>query len=520
MSNVVIIGGGHNGLAAAFYLAKAGRQPIVLERREQVGGGAITAEIHPGFQCPILSHNVLLHERVVREMQLRRHGVEFLSPAARVFAPAMQPIAIFDNPAQTAEALRRVNPKDAEAYATFRETFRRMAGVIAPVLASPPPHIDKPAPRDLWSLLKTARAFRALGPRDGHRLLRWMPMSVADLVSEWFELDALRAAVAAPGLSGTVLGPRSAGGVLVLALAEAHELLAGGIRRVRGGPGALTRAMANAAKGAGAVIRTSTAVERILVHEGRVTGVVAGGQEIPASLVLSAVDPKTTLLQLVGAEALGPTLAGRMRNYRTRGTVAKVNLALSALPAFEGAGRDEALLSGRIHIGPTLDYMERAFDHVKYGQVSADPWLEVTIPSILDPGLAPAKAHVASVYVHYAPRDLRTGPWSTWREAVLASALRVLERHAPRFWSLVLASQVITPDELEDDYGLAGGHTFHGELAIDQLFTMRPMIGYGRYESPIRGLYLCSAGTHPGGFLTGVSGRLGAREALANRDKS
>jgi phytoene dehydrogenase-like protein len=518
MSNAIVIGGGHNGLAAAFYLAKAGHKPIVLERREDIGGGALTGTLHPGFYCPTLSHNVLLHECIVREMDLRRHGAEFLTPAAHLFAPSTRgAIVLWDDVGQSVDGLRRTHTADADAYAVFRAAVRSIASVLATTLESQPPAIDGPGAGDLWNLLKTGRAFRALGARDGHRLLRWLPMPVADMVAEWFETEALRAAIAGPGLSGTMLGPRSAGSTLVLMLLEAHQLLAGGARRVRGGPGALVRAMATAAKAAGAEIRPATPVDRIVVRNGRVAGVVAGGQELPAAIVVSAVDPKTTLLRLVAPGDLDPGVVRKIGNYRAQGTVAKVNLALSGLPAFTGAARDEAVLSGRIHVGPSLDYMERAFDHAKYGQVSADPWLEVTLPSILDPGLAPAGAHVASVYVHYAPHRLRTGPWSTWRNAVLASTLRVLERHAPGISSLVVASQLITPEDLDRDYGLWGGHIFHGELAPDQLFTMRPLLGFGRYESPIRGLYLGGAGTHPGGFMTGAAGRLAAREAIRGR---
>jgi phytoene dehydrogenase-like protein len=516
MSSVIVIGAGHNGLAAAYYLARAGLKPLVLEGRHEVGGGAVTNALHPGFQCPTLSHNVLLHQRIVREMNLRRHGAEFLTPAARVFAPSVRgPVVLYDDVAQSVDSLLRVSEKDAWAYAAFQSRVTRFAAVLATMLESPPPDLDGLGAGDAWNLLKAGRAFRGLGAGDGHRLLRWLPMPVADLVSESFETDVLRAAISAPGLSGTMLGPRSAGSSLVMLLTEAHQLLAGGPLRVRGGPGALTRAMATSARAAGADVRTGVAVERILVRDGRVTGIIAGGREIPASTVLSTVDPKTTLLRLIDPQELTPGVIRKIRNYRAQGTVAKVNLALSGLPAFTGASRDATVLSGRIHIGPGLDYMERAFDHAKYGQVSADPWLEVTIPSILDPGLAPSGAHVASVYVHYAPCRLRTGPWSTWRNAVLASTLRVLERHAPGISSMVIASQLITPEDLERDYGLGGGHVFHGELAVDQLFAMRPLLGYGRYEGPVPGLFLAGAGSHPGGFLTGASGRLAAREVLA-----
>jgi phytoene dehydrogenase-like protein len=342
-------------------------------------------------------------------------------------------------------------------------------------------------------------------------------MSVADLTGEWFESDLLRATIAAPGLSGTMLGPRSSGSSLVLLMREAHRNLAGHARVVRGGPGALTAAMARAATEAGAEIRTATRVERIVIRDERASGVLANGQEIPARTVISSADPRTTFLDLVEPLVLPPDFAARMRHYRVPGTVAKVNLAVSSLPAFVGVS-DHAQLSGRIHIGPDLDYLEHAFDHAKYGEYSTWPWLDVSIPSVLDPSLAPAGAHVMSVYVHYAPFALRHVRWGAARNALLTTVMRVLEEYAPGIGRLVVASHLITPAELRSEYGFAGGHMFHGELAIDQLYAMRPALGFARYQSPIAGLYLCGAGTHPGGFLSGASGRLAARHVLATTE--
>ena len=291
---------------------------------------------------------------------------------------------------------------------------------------------------------------------------------------------------------------------------ETHRRLAGGALRVRGGPGALTEAMRDAARAAGAEMRTGIAVERIVTTDERVTGVVAGGIEIPASMVVSAIDPKTTFLGLIDPLDLSPEFVTQVRNYRAAGTVAKINLALSSLPPFTGAA-DAQALSGRIHIGPGLDYLERAFDHAKYGEASAEPWLDITIPSILDPGLAPAGAHVMSIYVALCARGVaRSATGRRLPDPFLQTVLRTLEQFAPGLARLVVAAQVITPPQLQRDFGFSGGHMFHGELALDQLFTMRPLLGYGRYDSPIHGLYLCGAGTHPGGFMTGASGRLAA----------
>jgi phytoene dehydrogenase-like protein len=510
--SAVIIGGGHNGLCAAFYLAKAGFTPLVLEQRAEVGGGAITSEILPGFRCPVLSHTVLLHDEIARAMELERHGTELLRPHVRAFAPASSgAIVIYEDAARTADALRPVSAGDAEAYVAFDGTLRKIAQVVAGVLAAPPPNIDGPGAGDAWNLLKSARAFRGLGARDGYRLLQWLPMPIADVLGGRFASNLLQATIAAPGLSGAMLGPRSAGSTLLLALVEACRQLAGGFTIAGGGPGALSRALAAAAREAGAEVRTTSRVERIVTRGGRAVAVVADGSEIPASVVVSTLDPKTTLLRLVDAGELPPGVAVKIGHYRTNGTLAKVNLALSALPAFAGVSGTEAL-SGRIHIGPSLDYMERAFDHAKYGEMSTEPWLEVTIPTVRDVTLAPAGSHVASIYVHHAPFNLKQGAWHEARERLLEATLRVLERHAPGVTASIVASQVITPHDLEHDYGFTGGHIFHGELAPDQLFAMRPLLGYGRYESPVRGLYLAGAGTHPGGFMTGISGRLAAQE--------
>ena len=448
-------------------------------------------------------------------MNLARRGVEFLSPSVEVFAPGTddRPVVLSADPARTAEALRQRSPKDAEAYAEYRAALTRIAGAVADLLTQPPPDIDRPGARDAWNLLKVGRRVRGLGTRDVYRLLRWAPTPVADLMSEWFETDLLRAALSAPALSGTMFGPRSAGSALVLLLQHAHHHLAGGASQVRGGPGALTNAMSAAARAVGADIRTDARVERILIANNKVSGVLVDGRELPATSVISAIDPKSTFLRLVTPTDLGPDFRSKMQHYRAAGTVAKMNLALSALPAFRGATSPD-LLSGRIHIGPTMDYMERAFDRAKYGEVPEAPWLDVAIPSILDPDLAPRGSHVMSVYAHYAPYRLRGSEWSAETQPLLHTVLSTLDAFAPGTSGLVVAAQVLTPTGLETEYGFRGGHIFHGELALDQLFAARPLLGYARYETPIRGLYLCGAGTHPGGFLTGTSGRLAAGAVL------
>jgi phytoene dehydrogenase-like protein len=516
MHDAIIIGAGHNALVAAFYLAKAGRRPLVLEKHAHVGGGAITTEIHPGFRCPRLSHEILIDEQIVSDLDLKRHGVDFIAVPTLACAPSpgRPTLVLHDDIAASVASLRAINAKDAAAYASFRASIERLASVIGATFDSPPPDIDSPSASDLWSLLKTGRRFRSLGKRDGYRLLRWLPMPVSDLMIEWFEDERLQAMLAGPGVSGTMLGPRSAGSSLVLLLREACRRRAGGRTiRARGGPGAVTTAMATAARAAGAEIRTGATVERIVVKSDRVTAVVADGREIPCGTVLSGLDPKTTFLQLVDPAELAPEFATKVRNYRASGTVAKVNLALASLPAFHGL-TDPIVAAGRIHIGPDLDYLERAFDSVKYGEVSSSPWLDITIPSIVDTELTPKGAHVASIYTHYSPFALRGTDWATAKDVLLAHTLDTLETYAPGIRSLIVAADVMTPPDLQVAIGLSGGHMFHGELALDQLFTMRPLLGHARYGSPIRGLHLCGAATHPGGFMTGTSGRLAAQAVL------
>jgi phytoene dehydrogenase-like protein len=510
---VVVIGGGHNGLAAAFYLARAGLKPIVLEARSTCGGGAITSELQAGFHCPALSHHTPVAAEVVRDMELAGHGLDVLRPATEVFAPALNgpPLVLHHDPGRASDAIRHLNPTDAAAYPAYLAALQQIGGVAASFLQSPPPDIDRPGIHDVWQLFKTGRQFRALDKRNRYRLLRWGPMPVADLTHEWFQSDLLCAALAGPAVSGTMLGPRSAGSGLVLLLHEATRQLAGGTWQARGGPGAITGAMASAARAAGADIRLSAKVEQIIISTDRATTVIAAGERIAADAIVSAIDPKATFLQLMDPADLAPDFLSKIRNYRAAGTVAKVNLALSGLPSFEAP---PASLDGRIHLGPDLDYLERAFDHAKYGEVSDRPWLDVTIPSVLDPQLAPPGAHVMSVYAHYAPYHLRGGEWAVAREPLARTVLETLERFAPGIARLVVATQVLTPADLESEYGFHGGHVYHGELALDQIATMRPLLGYARYAGPVRGLFMCSAGTHPAGFMTGINAKLAAREVV------
>jgi phytoene dehydrogenase-like protein len=518
----VIIGSGVNGLVCAYYLAKAGLQPIVLEARDEVGGAVLTNELLPGFRCPTLAHVAgPLRADIAADLALEKEGVGFLRPDPRLFVPAPDggAIVLYDDPRRSADQIVRVSKVDAGHYVEFQQTLAAVGQVIAGALEMVPPDIDEPATGDLWELAKIGRRFRALGRRDSFRLLRWMPMAVADLVAEHFESDLLRAAVAARGVFGTFMGPWSAGsGAVLLLRAAADPHPAGSTVFVSGGPGALARAMATVAERAGATIRTGSPVDHINVTNGTANGVTLGtGEEIPATAVISGADPKRTYLQLLDPVHLDPDFLTRVRNYRCEGTVAKVNLALSELPRFTaaaGAGNGPAVLSGRIQISPGIDYLERAFDAAKYGTFSDAPYLEAVIPSLADPSLAPAGAHVMSIYVQFAPRTLRDGSWTDRRDELGKVVTKTLAEYAPNLPAAVISREVITPEDLETRHGLSGGHIFHGELAIDQLFTMRPLLGWARYRTPVRKLYLCGSGTHPGLGLTGASGALAAREIL------
>jgi phytoene dehydrogenase-like protein len=520
--DVVILGGGHNALVTAFYLAKKGHKPLVLERRNIVGGAAVTEEFHPGFKCSTVAHagGPPLAD-VLKDMQLARHGLQKLESGVRIFAPSPdgRALTLYSDAKSSAEEVKKFSAKDAAQYLEFQESLARVAGIAAQLLELTPPVIEKPSKEDLWKLLKIGRKVRGLGKKEMMRLIRWGPMAAADFVAEFFETDLLRAAIAARGICGAALGPWSAGSTALLLLrAAADPYPVGNSAYPRGGMGALTAAMAAAAKEAGAEIRTGAEVAQILVKHGQVTGIaLASGEEIPAKAVVSGADPQRTLLGLLDPVHLPPSFAVKMRNYRCNGTAAKLNIALDALPSFtalKNSSNANAALAGRIHIGPGIDYLERAFDDSKYGEFSRAPYLDISTPSLLDDSLAPAGRHVMSIYMQFAPYKLKTGDWTQQRDVLRDTIINTLAEYAPDFASKILAVQTLTPKDLEDTYGLTGGHPFHGELALDQSFTMRPILGWARYATPVRGLYLCGNGTHPGNGVTGASGHNAAREIL------
>src|SRR5688572_19569699 len=521
--DAIVIGGGVNGLTCAASLAKRGLRIILIEQRASVGGCAAESELVPGFTVPTLAHATgPIRSDVVEELQLHRHELHFSDTSIQFSAlsPDGRALTIWDDAHRTAEGLRGWSAKDAAAWPAFQSSLQKLGALIGGLFVNTPPSVDKPSSRDVFALMQTFRTFRSLPKADQWRLLRWGPMAVADLVGESIETELLRAAVAADGVFGAMLGPWSAGSGLQLLLAAGNRALAWPAGRVvAGGPIAVARALARACERHGVEIKTGEGVQRIDIKDDRAVGVtLAGGTHVDARAVISAVDPKITFLTLCDAEHLPPEFLWRIRHYRSRGTLAKVNLALSQLPQFTGATQE--MLAGRMRLAPDLDYLERAFDHAKYGRYSPQPWIEFTIPSLGDPSFAPPGAHVLSAYAQFAPYELRdpgTGNrdpqlWDTSRDAFGDCVVNTLEHYAPGIKSLIVAGETLTPLDFERGWGLTGGQIFHGELSLDQFFTMRPLLGYGNYVTPIKGLFLCGSGSHPGTGLTGGSGINAARE--------
>ncbi len=524
--DAVVVGAGHNGLVTGAYLARAGLRTLILEARERVGGAVATGSLGSGFRVPTLAHTIgRLRASVLRDLALEAAGLRFVRPEISAFAP--QPdgraVTLWSDAGRTAEGLRAWSGRDADAYPIFDRKVRAIGSFLAYVNMATPPDLKAPSLADALEGLKIGRALRGLGAAHLRETIRVLPMPVADLVGEAFETDAVRGALAARGVQYTAMGPWSAGTSAVLLNESAGNGggAAGQAVFARGGPGALAGALEKAARRFGAEIRTDAPVARITSADGRATGVVLeSGSEVPASIVVSAVDPKRTLLGLLEPLDVGPTLSWRAENIRMPGVVAKVNLALDGLPPFSAARQSPALLRGRIVLAGGIDDLERAFDASKYGRLSETPYLEATIPTLTDPGLAPEGRHVMSVLAQYAPYHRRDGSWDGDRECLGDLVLKTLEAYAPGISGMVIARQVLTPLDLEREYGLTGGHPMHGEHGLDQAFAWRPLLGHARYRLVLDGLYLCGAGAHPGGGVTGAPGANAAREILADWRRS
>ena len=520
--DAIIIGAGHNGLVTAAYLAKSGKKVLVLERRPIIGGSAVTEEIFPGFKYSTCAHLTgTFSNDIIAELELKKYGLEILPLDPLLFAPALagSPLLVPREGAKIAEAIGRFSRGDAGKFNSFCSLSKKLSCFLAALNNLPLPDGTKSGSSNLLEFAKLAWKFHRLGERDMYEFLRILPMSIADLLNEWFESDLLKAALAGRGILGSFVGPRQQG----TAFNFLHHQLGesnGALRTagfVRGGVGNLPQAIAQAAQRFGAKIQTSAEVAQILTKSGTATGVVLkNGEEISGTAIISSADIKRTFLRLMEPTYLDPEFLLQIKNIRSRGTVAKINFALDTLPKFKDGPEHvpSATLGGVIHIGPTIDYLERAADDSKYGRFSKQPFLEITIPSVPDPTLAPAGKHVMSVWMQYAPYHLRDSHWNAERDALGDSIVNVIENYATGFTNSILHRQVLTPLDLEQTFGLTEGCIYHAEMSLDQIFFMRPVPGWARYQTPIENLYLCGSGTHPGGGITGLPGYYAAKKIL------
>jgi phytoene dehydrogenase-like protein len=509
----IVIGAGHNGLTCAAYLARAGRRVLVLEAAERAGGAAATREFAPGYRVSSCAHLLhLMPAWLLEELNLARHGLKMA--AERMPTIALSPTGALRIPPDPDSTAQNLGDADVHALREYDARMRRLARALRPLLEAVPPRLGSRAWRDRLTLLGLGVKLRLLGRADMRELLRIAGMCVHDLLEEHFESPLLKGALAFDAVLGTNLGPRSPGSVFTLL----YRLAAGGgsassLAQPVGGLGALTEALALAAHGAGAELRLGSPVARVIVTKDSAAGVVLeSGEQLEADCVVSSADPSTTFLRLLGAEHLDAGFVRRVTHLRTQGMTGKLHLALGGLPQFTALAG--AAPTGRLVLAPSAQAVERAYNDAKYGKFSAAPLLEVIVPTAVDPGLAPAGHHVLSAVVQYAPYKV-AGGWDGQREQFLDTILQTLEAHAPGLRESVRAAELLTPQDIETQFRISGGNWHHAELALDQFFMVRPVAGAAQYRAPLKGLFLCGAGCHPGGGVMGLAGHNAARQILA-----
>ena len=519
--DAIIIGGGHNGLVTAAYLARAGRKTLVLERRDLVGGCAVTEVIWPGYRVSTAAYLAsLLQERIVRELELERFGyrVDAKDPAFFSVFPDGRHFFMWQDRAKTLAEIAKFSKRDAEVYPAYEDQLERISKVVEELLLTIPPPFPPSGLGSLVEYLRLAGRMRGLSPKDMVALVKIFTASAAEFLDEWFESDEVKVTLATDGVIGANGGPRSPGTAYILL----HHCMGGvaGHRGlwgfVRGGMGAVSEAIAASARAKGAEIRTGAPVARVLVRNSRAYAVaLESGEEIEASMIASNLDPKITFLRLVEERHLDPDFVAAIRRFRIEGTSCKINLALNGLPEFAAyPGSPGPHHRATMHICPHIDYVERAWDDAKYGRPSERPLLELTVPTMYDPSLAPPGKHIMGIFLQYAPYTLREGTWDELREPFGDRVISLIEEYAPNIRGIIEHRQVLTPLDLERRFGITGGNIFHGEMSLDQMFVMRPVAGYARYRTPVPGLYLCGSGAHPGGGVMGAPGYNCARVML------
>ncbi len=514
--DVIVIGGGHNGLACAAYLARAGLDVLVLERRDVLGGASVTDEPWPGYQVSSAAYVVsLMPPELVRELELRRFGyrVSLIDPDYYVPYPDGSSLTMWADTRRTVEEIAKFSRKDAAAYVEFQDYFQQLTRLLRDLLFVVPPNVAR---SDLPRWVSLAGKLRRWSRRDVVEAVRLFSLSAADLLDEWFEDERVKGALVSQAIIGAWGGPMSPGSAYVLmhhwiGEVDGHD---GAWGWVHGGMGALSECLAGSARGAGAEVRVSAPVGRVVMRSGRVGGVeLVDGTELRAHQVVSAVHPVTTYLELVGETHLPDEVVSDVRRYRTRSGSVKVNLALGELPvpsAWDGPVPGDPHRS-ILAVCPSVEYLERAWDDAKYGRTSQHPYVEAVFPTVFEPGLAPPGKHLALCFTQFGPYKLAGGSWDTERPAYGAKVVATLAEYCPNVPEAVEEMEVLSPPDLEERYGLLGGNIFHGEMSLDQLFSLRPIPGYADYRTPIGGLYLCGSGTHPGGGVTGIPARNCAR---------